>query len=234
MLAIKPATIKEETSRSMKTIRKSSIILAQIVISMAVVNGCEAEGEICEVVERRTLADDEDSPEGMSALDVLALAEPSEPMFQWDLTQDNQEHTNADPEATVSINLQVERGAGDVSYLVTEQSGTNEVDGNCGASLSVPVRLHMSTSDGGLDEEVFEDNLVYEFRQTGTAWIKRDFDFESLNGWLRPIEERATGQVYAEFGNSERGWIGVQIVTRHDNSVSEGSELAGHWGDVQR
>ncbi|PCC72020.1 hypothetical protein SAMN02745121_08250 [Nannocystis exedens] len=192
---------------------------------------CTPEGGRCEVVETKTLADDEASPQGMSALDVLALAQPHEAAFQWDLTADGDNPTNADPQVATSVSVTVERGPGDVRYVVTEQRGDTEEDAGCGPSLYVPIRLRIVTGDGALDD-TFTGDLVYGAEKPGIAWITAAFAFDDLAGTLRPSVSGSAGEVHVEFGAEPRGWIAVRDETQGANAVTEAWAMAGHWGDV--
>jgi len=193
--------------------------------------GCGGEAGGCQVIATTMLADPEKSPQGMSGAEVLALAIAHETGFTWRRTLDGDNPTNADPEAMVTVAVTVERGEGAVRHVVSEQQGSTEEDAGCGASLYVPIRLRVTTSDGALDD-VFAGDLVFGAELPGVAWITATFAFDELAGGLRPTMAGASGEVQVEFADPPRGWIAVRHEVRDDVSVSETWALAGHWGPV--
>ncbi|MCY1059558.1 hypothetical protein [Nannocystis sp. SCPEA4] len=192
--------------------------------------GCADTSE-CRVVESRTLADAEKSPQGTSASEVLGMAKAHTGAFIWDLTLDGQNPTNGDPEAMVTVEVAVERAAGKVRHVVTEQVGSTEQGSNCGANLYVPIRLAITTSDGSLHDE-FAGDLVFGAERPGVPWIGVPFAFEELSGALRPTRAGSSGEVFAAFGPAPRGTIAVVHEAREDGSAIENWSIAGHWGDV--
>jgi hypothetical protein len=204
-------------------------VVAAVVLAPAGA-GCADTSE-CRVVETRTLADAEKSTQGTSASEVLWMAKAHTGAFTWDLTLDGQNPTNGDPEAMVTVEVAVERAPGKVRHVVTEQVGSTEQASACGASLYVPVRLSITTSDGSLHDE-FAGDLVFGVERPGVPWIRVTFAFEELNGALRPTRAGSSGEVHAEFGAAPRGSIAVVHEAREDGSAIENWSMAGRWGDV--
>jgi len=192
--------------------------------------GCKSESGECQVVSSMTLTDDEKSPSGTSPAELLQLSKPENAAFLWDLGLDGSNPTNAGIEEEVSVAVTTERASGSAQYVVTEQVGNTEQDGNCGPSLHVPVRLSLTTSDGAL-EEAFEADLILRYA-TGVASFDSSFAFEDLNGWLTPVAAGADGEVHAEFGEEVRGWVAVVVTLTSDGAARENWTMAGHWGDV--
>ncbi|WP_434420077.1 hypothetical protein [Nannocystis pusilla] len=211
--------------------RRISSELAALLCLAILSPACSPEASSCEVVETKTLADDEASPQGMSALDVLAMAQPHQAAFLWDLTPDGENPTNADPHVATSVDVTVERGAGNVRYVVTEQHGDTEEDAHCGPNLYVPIRLKIVTGDGALND-TFTGDLVYGVERPGIPRISVGFAFDDLAGTLRPTVAGAEGEVYVEFGAEPRGWIAVRHESQDAIAASETWAMAGHWGDV--
>ncbi|MBZ5711886.1 hypothetical protein [Nannocystis pusilla] len=209
-------------------LRRITAVAAVVLASAGA--GCADTSE-CRVVETRTLADAEKSPQGTSASEVLGLAMAHTGAFTWDLTPDGQNPTNGDPGAMLMVAVAVERAAGEVRHVVTEQVGSTEQASACGASLYVPVRLSITTSDAALQDE-FAGDLVFGAERPGVPWIRVPFAFEELRGGLRPTRAGSSGEVYAEFGAAPRGWIAVLHEARADESAGEAWSMAGHWGDV--
>ncbi|WAS95124.1 hypothetical protein [Nannocystis punicea] len=209
----------------------SPAIPLALLYAVGLLPACSAGTSSCEVVESRTLADDEASPEGMSALDVLELTQPHLLALSWLRTPDGQNPTNADPDATVSVDVAIERAPGAVRHVVTEQTGSTEENAHCGANLYIPVRLTITTSDGALQDS-FTGDLVHGAERPGAPWIIARFEFADLSGTLRPTAAGASGEVHVEFAAEPRGWIAVRDEVRGQDAVTESWVMAGSWGDV--
>jgi hypothetical protein len=192
---------------------------------------CSAGASRCEVVESRTLADDEASPQGISALDVLELAQPHLFALSWVRAPDGQNPTNADPDAMVSVDVAIERAPGAVRHVVTEQTGSAEDDAGCGPNLYIPVRLRITTSDGAL-RDTFTGDLVHGAERPGVSWITAPFAFDDLSGTLRPTTAGASGEAHVEFTAEPRGWIAVLDEARGQDAATESWVMAGYWGNV--
>jgi len=222
---------------------KTLMVLIPVMAIHLTCRGQDGDRDGCREVESRSLADDEASPEGMTPLEVLALAgEPLETPFtwRWGTAKDEPGVTNATDDAppgsdvTVSIRVRVERTSETARYVITTKAGNlrDQSSPNCGPEVHVPVRLHLTTSDGAL-AEVFEHDLIFEMwrRDSGfpdVAIIESVFAFEDLNGWLEPSWEdgKISGDLYAEFGDDKKGNIGISRVRGNE----EGYDVAGYWG----
>lgn len=209
------------------TARLAGVAAATLAFAVA---GCVDTAE-CRVVETRTLADAEKSPQGTSGAEVLAMAMAHTAAFTWQLAPDGDNPTNGDPQAMVTVEVTVERAAGAVRHEVTEQVGSTEQDSGCGASLYVPVRLSITTSDGAL-QDAFTGDLVFGAERPGVAWFHAPFAFAELRGALRPTRAGSSGEVDVEFGAAPRGSIAVVHETREGNSAIEAWSMAGQWGDA--
>lgn len=180
----------------------------------------------CEEISEVDLADDEATPEGMTADDVIATTStPHTAAFRWAAGL-----SNAVPADSTTVTVSVSRLPSPARHLVTEQVGNTEDDLDCGSSLIVPIRLRLETSDGALDDD-FEADLVADLRSgvPSSAELFLDLDFDELAGTLRPIEP-GFGELFVRFGSSERGDLGLRVERRDGGNAVESFRSLGGWG----
>jgi hypothetical protein len=210
-----------------RTKRMSKMVtIARLIAGLAAISGCASKSNSCEEVESVVLADDEESPDGSTGAQVLALAGQVEGMpLHW-----KGGITNA--EGDTSLSLSFERTPSSVRFVRTEQVGTAKSDLGCGPQILVPVVVRMTTEDGALDES-FESQIVYRtddgpIAAQSIATIAIDFDYAELVGWLAPVAELdgGGGEITTTVGATVQGQIGVVL----DLDDKERYEVAASWG----
>lgn len=207
-----------------------SILAAAIALSyIRLLTGCGEKESTCETVREFDVADSEATPGGMSAKDVLsAIQSPSVYEFTWRAAD-----TNVDSETT-QVTVSVGRTNDSARFVETEQTGNRDSSLGCGPKLLIPVQVSLVTSDGALDDD-FSDRLVFDTRRpvaVGSSQFDVAFDFEDLEGWLRPTTDDSEGEFSASFGADQRGLIGSARVVETANGVAEEFEIVGHWGEL--
>jgi hypothetical protein len=217
----------------MKTTR--SVLMAVCVLAVVAAGvGCSEE-TVCEVLESRTVSLDEELVDGFSAQEILDMTGPQEAELTWLLSPNGSNPTNAEANSSTTISIAIASHGNEATYTRTRQTGTNEIDLNCGETMTIPVSLRVVTEDGALDE-TFDSVLLYGAGGPSGVWSKTSFDFDSLVGWLRPNLTGVTGDVqgefYVEFEGGERGWVGVVETRTNDGNAEERWEFAGRWGSI--
>jgi hypothetical protein len=212
------------SSTGARTQRRHVHALALATCAAGLVLACSTPAR-CEEISDVELADGEATHEGMTADDVMVMTNtPHVSPFAW-----TAELSNAVADDSTTVMISVSRLTSPAHHLVTEQVGDTKQDENCGASLVVPIRLRLETSDGGLDDS-FDGDLVADLRGGIPSSVSFfvDLDYDELIGSVRPIESGA-GELSVRFGASEVGDLGLSTVRRDGGNVEEQFRSLGGW-----
>lgn len=200
---------------------------------MATASACSHE-PVCIQAERRELALDERTPEGVTPAEVLAKAVGARDFtLNWvpDLTNAPSDSTTAHFELAL-------RDVEPIEYIRTERNPDNNTDigDDCGPSLHIPATLTLSTDDGALDER-FDEALVYDLRPDASPRpsVSVAFDFDQLVGSLRVLATypELEGQLVVELVDptSIDGALEFTSVSRTSSGdVGILHRRIAHWG----
>src|SRR5688572_8360830 len=180
---------------------------------LVLIGACDSDTR-CEETLRRSLADDEQTPEGLSAIAVRRYTDTLTPtLVEW-----NSDEVEGDFAPETMMQLSVRRTAETAQYVKTEQVGPLDVALGCGPALVVPVEVSMQTNDGRA-QEVLATSIVVTPTYPERIEIYVDLAFDAMQGSLQVMREEARGTVSIGFpGQGETmGWIDAHVVRRVGN-----------------